>query len=221
MVFYFTPRGATKENGMLIYMGKDKYENEELIRYAFDEDVWFHVDNLSSAHVYLRLPRGMSIDDIPEDTLEDCCQLVKENSIQGCKQDNVPIIYTPWKNLRKQKSMEVGQVGYHSQKEVRKTTVAKKDKIILKRLEKTREERHNDARELAEERERYDKLLKGERKALAKKLEDERKVAAAESRAQKELREYKTILAEDALEEHKAEMEKYKGNFNAYEDDFM
>jgi hypothetical protein len=38
---------------------------------------------MSSAHVYLRLPEGTSIDNIPPDTLEDCCQLVKQNSIQG------------------------------------------------------------------------------------------------------------------------------------------
>jgi hypothetical protein len=38
---------------------------------------------MSSAHVYLRLPEGAGIDDIPADTLEDCAQLVKQNSIQG------------------------------------------------------------------------------------------------------------------------------------------
>ncbi|CAN0564724.1 unnamed protein product, partial [Ectocarpus sp. 12 AP-2014] len=53
MVFYFT-----SSDGHMLYMGKDKYENEDLIRYGFPEDVWFHVDNLSSAHVYLRMNRG-------------------------------------------------------------------------------------------------------------------------------------------------------------------
>lgn len=43
---------------MQMYMGRDKYENEDLIKYGFPEDVWFHVDNLSSAHVYLRLPKA-------------------------------------------------------------------------------------------------------------------------------------------------------------------
>jgi hypothetical protein len=43
----------------------------------------FHVDDMSSAHVYLRLPEGANFDDIPPDTLEDCAQLVKQNSIQG------------------------------------------------------------------------------------------------------------------------------------------
>ena len=45
----------------MMYMGKDKYENEDLIRYGFPEDVWFHVDNLSSAHVYLRMNRGEKV----------------------------------------------------------------------------------------------------------------------------------------------------------------
>ena len=45
----------------LVYMGKDKYENEELLKYGFPvkflfkEDLWFHVKDYSSAHVYLRL----------------------------------------------------------------------------------------------------------------------------------------------------------------------
>lgn len=43
----------------------------------------FHVDKMSSAHVYLRLHKGQTIDDISEGVLEDCAQLVKANSIQG------------------------------------------------------------------------------------------------------------------------------------------
>ena len=43
----------------------------------------FHVDKMSSAHVYLRLHKGQTFDDIPEGVLEDCAQLVKANSIQG------------------------------------------------------------------------------------------------------------------------------------------
>ncbi|KNE59957.1 hypothetical protein AMAG_05402 [Allomyces macrogynus ATCC 38327] len=36
-------------------MGRDKFENEDLIKHAWEEDIWFHVDKLSSAHVYLCL----------------------------------------------------------------------------------------------------------------------------------------------------------------------
>ena len=38
---------------------------------------------MSSAHVYLRMRKGQTIDDISEGLLEDCAQLVKANSIQG------------------------------------------------------------------------------------------------------------------------------------------
>lgn len=64
-------------------MGKDKYENEELLKFFFPEDIWFHVDNLSSAHVYLRLKKGETFENIEQNLLDECCQLVKENSIEG------------------------------------------------------------------------------------------------------------------------------------------
>ena len=105
MVFYFTCSDAR----YTIYMGRDKYENEHLIKYGWPEDLWFHVDKMSSAHVYLRLPPGDGIDDIPEAIIEECAQLTKANSIEGCKVGNVPIVYTMWENLRKTGDMDVGQ----------------------------------------------------------------------------------------------------------------
>lgn len=57
---YFRP-SLTLQDGHMMYMGKDKHENEDLIRYGIPEDVWFHVDNLSSAHVYLRMNRGEKV----------------------------------------------------------------------------------------------------------------------------------------------------------------
>uniref|UniRef100_UPI0031F8554B coiled-coil domain-containing protein 25 isoform 3 n=1 Tax=Pongo abelii TaxID=9601 RepID=UPI0031F8554B len=54
MVFYFTS-SSVNSSAYTIYMGKDKYENEDLIKHGWPEDIWFHVDKLSSAHVYLRL----------------------------------------------------------------------------------------------------------------------------------------------------------------------
>ena len=63
MVFYFTceykdPGGEP----YIVYMGADKYENEGLIEWGQTRDVWFHVDGLSSAHVYLRLPLAAAQD---------------------------------------------------------------------------------------------------------------------------------------------------------------
>lgn len=60
---------------------KDKYENEDLIRYGLPEDVWWHVDNLSSAHVYLRQKPGEKLDDISPTLLQECAALVKVRPI--------------------------------------------------------------------------------------------------------------------------------------------
>ena len=60
--------------------------------------------------MYLRLPAGQGLLDIPQDTLEDCAQLVKANSIVGSKRNTVYVVYTPWSNLKKTASMDVGQV---------------------------------------------------------------------------------------------------------------
>ena len=81
MVFYFT----CSDPRYIIYMGRDKYENEHLITFGWPEDLWFHVDKLSSAHVYLRLPAGVEFSDVPINLVHECAQLTKLNSIEGCK----------------------------------------------------------------------------------------------------------------------------------------
>lgn len=43
----------------------------------------FHVDKFSSAHVYIRLPEGVTFDTIPEVVIKECSTLVKHNSIEG------------------------------------------------------------------------------------------------------------------------------------------
>lgn len=63
----------------------NRFTDEELIKYGLEEDVWFHADKLSSAHIYLRMNEGEVWDAIPEDLLTDCAQLTKANSIEGRK----------------------------------------------------------------------------------------------------------------------------------------
>ena len=84
MVFFFT-----STDGHVMYMGRDKYENEDLIKFGLPEDIWFHVDDLSSAHVYLRLNLDEDFDNIPSALVQECAQLVKANSIEGCKKKDV------------------------------------------------------------------------------------------------------------------------------------
>jgi NFACT protein RNA binding domain len=72
MVLFFT-----SSTGHTLYMGRDKHENEDLIRYGLPEDVWFHVDNLSSAHVYLRMAKGEKLKELAPELIMECCHLVK------------------------------------------------------------------------------------------------------------------------------------------------
>lgn len=188
MVFYFTT-----SDGTMVYMGKDKHENELLIKWGWPEDVWFHVDDMSSAHVYLRLPKGTDWTDISEDALEECCQLVKANSIKGSKIKNVKIVYTPWANLRKTKSMEVGQVGFHKPSQKQYRTVSR-DKDILRALAKTKTwveepdlEGQRRARDAVER-----KKLKAERQEEAAAAAQARKDMAAQA----DLRSYKSLFAQ-------------------------
>lgn len=189
MVFYFTSNVVSPPYTM--YMGKDKYENEDLIRYGWPEDIWFHVDKLSSAHVYLRLHQDQTIDDIPKDVLIDCAQLVKANSIQGCKMNNINVVYTPWANLRKTADMDVGQIGFHRQKDVKSVMVEKKVNEILNRLEKTKDERFPD---LAAEKESRDREERNEMKAQLQEVKRVEKELVKKKKEMEELRNYTSLM---------------------------
>jgi hypothetical protein len=53
------------------------------------------------------------------DALRYVCYAMKANSIEGCKLKEVEVVYTRWRNLKKTKSMEVGQVGFQDASKVR------------------------------------------------------------------------------------------------------
>ncbi|XP_072170192.1 coiled-coil domain-containing protein 25-like [Diadema setosum] len=210
MVFYFTSNVVSPP--YTIYVGEDKYENEELIKYGFPEDVWFHVDKLSSAHVYLRLKKGQTMDDIPGSVLEDCAQLVKANSIQGSKMNDIAVVYTPWENLKKTGDMAVGQVGFKKAKEVRTVKVAKKISEIVNRLNKTKKELKPDLRLEKEARDRE------EREEAKKELKEKRKQEEEmlkKKKEQAELRSYKSLMREENMTSNANNTEE------DLEDDFM
>ncbi|KAI0629791.1 hypothetical protein C8Q77DRAFT_1138560 [Trametes polyzona] len=179
-------------------MGKDKFENEELIKYAWPQDVWFHVDKLSSAHVYLRMPEGMSWEAIPEALLIDCAQLVKANSIEGNKKDNLTIIYTPGDNLKKTGDMAVGQVSFHNDKRVKRVHIPKRENVIVNRLNKTKVEREVDHE--AERVERIKKENAAKRAAAAAKKKADAELAKARE-AEKAARSYDNLFSGEDEEE--------------------
>lgn len=188
-MFYFTSNVVSPPYTM--YMGEDKHENEELIRWGFPEDVWFHVDKVSSAHVYLRLHLNETLDDVPQSVIDDCAQLVKANSISGNKMNNIDVVYTMWANLKKTQGMDVGQVGFFKDKEVRKVKVEKRINEIVNRLNKTKTEDHPDFHQLREDRDRE------EREDQKKKMADQRKrekEAEDQKKREAETRSYANLM---------------------------
>ena len=49
-----------------------------------------------------------------------------------------PKVYTMWDNLHKTNGMDVGQIGFHKQKAVRKIRLASRENVIVNRLNKTK-----------------------------------------------------------------------------------
>lgn len=207
MVFFFTSDVVSPP--VKLFMGLDKYESkktrktfvhfsikiflildEELIKWGFPEDVWFHVDNVSSAHVYLRLQKGQTLDDIHHDVLIDACQLVKANSINGNKINNIDIVYTMWENLKKTPSMEVGQVSFHNPKQVRKMRVERRSNEVVNRLNKTKIETHPDFRA---EREARDASERNDKKKVLREQRERDREAEKRRMQEAETKSYASL----------------------------
>ncbi|KAJ6915023.1 coiled-coil domain-containing protein 25 [Populus alba x Populus x berolinensis] len=199
MVFYFKARPEAGD--YTIFMGLDKHENEELIKYGFPEDIWFHVDKMSSAHVYLRLHKGQTIDGISE----------------GNKVNNIDVVYTPWANLKKTASMDVGQVGFHNSKMVRTVRVEKRINEIVNRLNKTKVERKPD---LKAEREAVNAAERAERKLHLRDKKRREEMERLEKERQAEMRSYKGLMVAEKMTSNKQIASENK-SLQELEDDFM
>jgi hypothetical protein len=132
--------------GHLLYVGDDKFENDGLIKYSqrYMQELqapvlWFHVDNLSSPHAYLRLNEGETVP--PLVLVQLCAQIVKNGSIEGVKRPSVDVIYTSCDNLTKNKGMKVGQVSFAVPTDVTYVRGVRRNNQMLKALEKAKQTR--------------------------------------------------------------------------------
>ena len=174
MVYYFT---STADPSAQIYMGKDKHENEFLIKFAQHHDIWFHVDSLSSAHVYLRTQEPItSYDSLSAELIQECCQLTKANSIEGCKKHSVGINYTWATNLLKTADMQTGAVSFTNRKLVKLINI-EKNKDIIRAVMKTKKE---DFPDFAADHQIYLKEVQASKNAVTKAG----KIAVAEEEKQ-------------------------------------
>ncbi|KAL8731270.1 MAG: hypothetical protein Q9166_003494 [cf. Caloplaca sp. 2 TL-2023] len=188
MVYYFTSNVV--DPPAIIYLGKDKFESM-----VHGHQRSFHADNLSSAHVYLRLKPGQEWDNLAARLIEDCAQLTKANSIeanasilQGNKKDNVTIIYTPWSNLLKNASMATGQVSFKDHKKTRTILVPTRLNPTINRLMKTRTVASSDA--LFADKEKHLSEVRAKAREKAKEARKEEERLMKERREEKYKREH-------------------------------
>ena len=109
------------------------------------------MDDLSSAHVYLRLNKNEKLEDINPEIIQKCGQLVKANSIEGCKLKEVTVIYTRWRNLLKTNDMVAGAVSFHDRLKVKRIKIEKNNTIVNK-INKTKTESFPNLAELQQQR---------------------------------------------------------------------
>ncbi|GAA6031283.1 hypothetical protein JCM8097_005583 [Rhodosporidiobolus ruineniae] len=222
MVLFYTSTALGADKPVTIYAGKDKFENEDLIRYAFPEDVWVHVDKLSSPHIYIRMPEwlnGQDWEKIPQEVLVDAGQLVKAGSIQGNKVP-VTIIYTPASNLLKRGDFATGAVSFHNDRKVKRFRVEERVNTIVNRLAKTKVEKEVDHEAVKVERERAEHKKKRE---AANKQKNADLLLSRQRKAEAEAKSYENLHAKAGTpqyEEDEWERSRKEGDFDP-DEDFM
>ena len=103
------PRKYQTPSGYEVLIGRNNRQNDILTsRTATDYDLWFHAQEISGAHVLLRLNAG----DIPDDQdLQFTANLTAYYS-QGRESDQVPVIFTKPSYVYKPKGAKPGMVIY-------------------------------------------------------------------------------------------------------------
>lgn len=140
--------------------------------------------------------QGQTLDDVPTEVITDAAQLVKNNSIQGNKLDNISVVYTMWENLKKTNDMVVGQVAFHDDSKVRYYQVEKRRNDIVNRLNKTKTERSPDLRE---EREKRDAAQREREKAERRRQIEQEKERQRQLLIEEEVRSYRSLLKSENM----------------------
>lgn len=204
-----------------IYMGKDKFENDPLIKKSHPKNIWFHVDKHSSAHLYLQLSleqQSLTFNDlkIDESLLIQIGQLTKANSIKANKLNNITIIYTPVDNLHTDGSMDVGTVTFKNPQKLKRIMINKKDNSIINKLNKTKTELSTD--DFIKDQENLVKIWQSDKLKRERKYEQEQRNINQLYQDQKSKNKdpYADLMTEDNIRGSSNEFR----NDNWVEDDF-
>jgi len=80
-----------------IKIGKNKKGNDEILKSAKPNDLWFHLSNLPSCHVILSVN---DTKDITKEKIEYCANIVKQNT-KFRNYKNIKVDYLPIKHIKR------------------------------------------------------------------------------------------------------------------------
>lgn len=119
-----TPHHFISSDGYDIYVGKSNTQNDELtLHIAQNNDIWLHTKNIPGSHVIIKMKDSQPL---PEQTLLEAANLAVFHS-KAKNSSNVPVDYTPRKNVKKPRGAKPGMVIYEQNKTV---TITVNDRII-------------------------------------------------------------------------------------------
>jgi predicted ribosome quality control (RQC) complex YloA/Tae2 family protein len=100
-------------SGYEIWVGRNNYQNDLItFRVANEYDLWFHAQEISSAHVLLRLEPGTSAELVDLQAAADACAYHS----RARQSDHVPVVYTQPRFVFKPKGSKPGTVVYKHEK---------------------------------------------------------------------------------------------------------
>ncbi|KAG0714310.1 Coiled-coil domain-containing protein 25 [Chionoecetes opilio] len=235
--FAFDKYGTVVDPPITLFMGNDKYENEDLIKWGWVEDVWFHVDKVSSAHVYLRLnpylaeslevlvmalrrctrgakPLGLEVSwlktkvQVFGDLLDEAVQ-----SVHACGEDieileSFTYLGSAVHNDGGSRQEALRRIGIAYG--VRKIRLEKRINEIINRLNKTKVESQPNLRQDREER---DKLERNEAKKEIKERQHKEKEEVEKRKKEQELKNYTSLFSAASMKTNKAAADEDSDDF--------
>ena len=103
------PRQFKTSTGYRVLVGRNNRQNDKLtLKEADHRDLWFHTQKIHGSHVIL-CTEGQQVD---EDTIVGAAKIAAYYS-QARESGNVPVDYTPVKNVKKPAGGRPGMVIYH------------------------------------------------------------------------------------------------------------
>lgn len=120
------PREFRTSSGFCVLVGRNNRQNDQLtLKGADHRDLWFHTQKIHGSHVIL-VTNGQVPDD---DTIVEAAKLAAWYS-QARESGNVPVDYTPVKNVKKPAGARPGMVIYNTCQTVNVTP----EELLVKQL---------------------------------------------------------------------------------------